>query len=66
MVIYEMHVRGFTKLHPDVREELARWGRWFLETTGVDGFRLDAARHPLGIARRERTPRAGPYTLAHV
>ncbi len=28
-----------------VREELKWWGRWFLETTGVDGFRLDAVKH---------------------
>jgi len=31
--------------HPDVRTELARWGRWYLDTTGVDGFRLDAVKH---------------------
>ena len=31
--------------HPDVREELLRWGRWFVETTGVNGFRLDAVKH---------------------
>ena len=31
--------------HPEVREELARWGRWYLDTTGVDGFRLDAIKH---------------------
>jgi alpha-amylase len=29
----------------DVRTELARWGAWYLETTGVDGFRLDAVKH---------------------
>jgi alpha-amylase len=28
-----------------VREELMHWGRWFLETTGVDGFRCDAVKH---------------------
>lgn len=28
-----------------VREELISWGRWFVETTGVDGFRLDAVKH---------------------
>jgi len=28
-----------------VREELKYWGRWFLETTGADGFRLDAVKH---------------------
>jgi alpha-amylase len=31
--------------HPDVREELYRFGRWFVDTTGVGGFRLDAAKH---------------------
>ena len=31
--------------HPAVREELLKWGEWYLETTGVDGFRLDAVRH---------------------
>lgn len=30
---------------PEVREELKRWGRWFMETTGIDGFRLDAVKH---------------------
>lgn len=30
---------------PEVREEMARWGRWMLDTTGVDGFRLDAIKH---------------------
>lgn len=28
-----------------VREELKRWGQWFVETTGADGFRLDAIKH---------------------
>ncbi|MBQ6507224.1 MAG: alpha-amylase [Clostridia bacterium] len=31
--------------YPPVREELLRWGRWFLERTGVEGFRLDAVKH---------------------
>ncbi|MGD9611114.1 MAG: alpha-amylase [Desulfovibrionaceae bacterium] len=31
--------------HPEVRTELARWGAWYLSTTGVDGFRLDAVKH---------------------
>lgn len=31
--------------HPEVRKELAHWGRWYLDTTGVDGFRLDAIKH---------------------
>jgi alpha-amylase len=29
----------------DVREEVIRWGKWYLDTTGVDGFRLDAIKH---------------------
>jgi alpha-amylase len=31
--------------HPEVREDLFRWGKWFLETTNVEGFRLDAVKH---------------------
>ncbi|MDX2097446.1 MAG: alpha-amylase [Leptolyngbyaceae cyanobacterium bins.59] len=31
--------------HPEVRTELKRWGEWVLDTTGVDGFRLDAIKH---------------------
>lgn len=31
--------------HPEVRTELSRWGKWFLKTTGVNGFRLDAVKH---------------------
>lgn len=29
----------------EVTEELKRWGRWYLDTTGIDGFRLDAVKH---------------------
>ncbi|MDJ0735817.1 MAG: alpha-amylase [Nostocaceae cyanobacterium] len=29
----------------EVREEITRWGKWYLDTTGVDGFRLDAIKH---------------------
>ncbi len=29
----------------EVRLELRRWGRWYLDFTGVDGFRLDAVKH---------------------
>lgn len=29
----------------DVRDEILRWGQWYLDTTGVDGFRLDAIKH---------------------
>ncbi len=30
---------------PHVREELFRWGQWYLRRTGLDGFRLDAVKH---------------------
>jgi alpha-amylase len=29
----------------EVRREVTAWGRWYLDTTGVDGFRLDAVKH---------------------
>ena len=29
----------------EVIEKLEKWGKWYLETTGVDGFRLDAVKH---------------------
>jgi alpha-amylase len=29
----------------EVRDEVTAWGRWYLDTTGVDGFRLDALKH---------------------
>ncbi|ASC73527.1 Alpha-amylase [Halomicronema hongdechloris C2206] len=28
-----------------VRGEITHWGKWYLDTTGVDGFRLDAIKH---------------------
>uniref|UniRef100_UPI003D7FC67D alpha-amylase n=1 Tax=Pedobacter sp. TaxID=1411316 RepID=UPI003D7FC67D len=28
-----------------VRDELKRWGEWYYETCGMDGFRLDAVKH---------------------
>ena len=31
--------------NPEVKEELIRWGKWYLDTTGVDGFRMDAVKH---------------------
>jgi alpha-amylase len=31
--------------NPAVREELKRWGKWYLETAGFDGVRLDAVKH---------------------
>ena len=29
----------------DVVEELIRWGKWYINTTNVDAFRIDAAKH---------------------
>jgi alpha-amylase len=31
--------------HPEVVGELNYWGEWFIDTTGVDGFRFDAVKH---------------------
>ncbi|MBE9041055.1 alpha-amylase [Oscillatoriales cyanobacterium LEGE 11467] len=31
--------------HPEVREELVRWGEWYVDTTDIDGFRFDAVKH---------------------
>lgn len=31
--------------HPAVRQEILNWSRWFIEETGVDGFRIDALKH---------------------
>lgn len=31
--------------HAEVKKELADWGKWMLDTVGVDGFRLDAIKH---------------------
>lgn len=29
----------------EVREEVKRWGKWYIKETNVDGFRLDALKH---------------------
>jgi alpha-amylase len=31
--------------HPDVKQHLTEWACWFIEETGVNGFRLDAVKH---------------------
>jgi len=31
--------------NPEVCGELKYWGEWYLDTTGVDGFRFDAVKH---------------------
>lgn len=30
---------------PEVIAELTKWGKWYLDQTQVDGFRLDALKH---------------------
>lgn len=30
--------------HPEVREELFKWGEWILKETGASGFRFDAVK----------------------
>lgn len=43
---YDYLMGADVDLHnPKVREEMLRWGEWYLATTGVDGFRLDATKH---------------------
>jgi len=34
--------------NPDVKEEIKRWSEWYINETGVDGFRLDAVKHIAG------------------
>ncbi len=29
----------------EVREEITRWGEWYLDNTEIDGFRIDAVKH---------------------
>lgn len=31
--------------HPEVQEEIKRWGEWFHDTVGIDGVRFDAVKH---------------------
>lgn len=31
--------------HDEVRKEIYHWGEWFVKTTGIDGFRIDALKH---------------------
>lgn len=31
--------------HPEVQAELNAWGEWLLDTTGINGFHLDAVNH---------------------
>ncbi len=46
--------------HEEVRNEIMNWGKWYLDTTKVDGFRIDAIKHisswffPLWIEELEK------------
>ena len=31
--------------HPEVKEHLYQWAHWFIQETGIQGFRLDAIKH---------------------
>lgn len=31
--------------HPEVRNEIIKWGKWVVKELGVDGFRMDAVKH---------------------
>lgn len=31
--------------NPEVQQEVTDWGKWYVDTTGVEGFRLDAVKH---------------------
>ena len=31
--------------HPEIRDDMMRWGEWFVDTTDIDGFRFDAVKH---------------------
>lgn len=41
---YLMHA-DIDHSHPDVREELIRWAKWFVRELNLDGFRFDAVKH---------------------
>lgn len=48
--------------NPDVLEELRRWGHWYADTTGCDGFRLDAVKHISASFYRDWLPELRAYT----
>ena len=51
---------------PEVTAELLRWGQWYLETTGVDGLRLDAVKHMARAFYRSWLPALRSATLREV
>ena len=43
---YDLLMGADLELHNiEVKEELTKWGKWYLELTQIDGFRLDAVKH---------------------
>ncbi len=54
----------------EVRAEVTAWGKWYLDTTGVDGFRLDAVKHisawffPQWLDEMERHAQRDLFTVA--
>ncbi|WP_343209318.1 alpha-amylase [Anaerolentibacter hominis] len=42
--------------NPEVVQELTAWGKWYLDTTGIDGFRLDAVKHITSYFYRDWLP----------
>jgi alpha-amylase len=54
----------------EVNDELHRWGRWFLDATGVDGFRFDAVKHisapifPAWLEHMEAHAKKSLFTVA--
>jgi alpha-amylase len=48
----------------EVRAEVTRWGKWYLDQTGVDGFRLDAVKHISAWADAGRDLRGQPRLAA--
>ncbi|MGI6152810.1 MAG: alpha-amylase [Christensenellaceae bacterium] len=46
----------------EVQNELVRWGKWFLDQTGVDGFRMDAVKHMETVFLDEWLEKMREYT----
>ncbi len=46
----------------EVLDELTRWGKWYLDTTGVNGFRLDAVKHIKSEFYRDWVPAMRAYS----
>jgi alpha-amylase len=47
--------------HPEVIGELNHWGQWYIDTTGVDGFRFDAVKHVKAEFFRDWLARLSEY-----